>query len=118
MVPSMRAYSKSGSRSHRSLEKRLENARLRPPAEAPELGVPLAESRRQVAPGGPGANPPEHGLRKKPLVLRRCTRIAGFPWQMRLKPLPHPIRHDKPLLVHSNRHFGSLNQKSKTKGES
>jgi hypothetical protein len=48
----------------------------------------------------------------------RCTRIAGFPWQMRLKPLPHPIRHDKPLLVHSNRHFGSLNQKSKTKGES
>jgi hypothetical protein len=104
-----------GVASHR-IEKRLENARLRPSAEAPELGVPVAESRWQVTPGGPGANPPEHGLRKKPIVLRRCTRIAGFPWQIRLKSLPQPIRHHKPLLVHSNLHFGSLNQKSNPRG--
>jgi hypothetical protein len=100
-----------GVASHR-IEKRLENARLRPSAEAPELGVPVAESRWQVTPGGPGANPPEHGLRKKPIVLRRCTRIAGFPWQIRLKSLPQPIRHHKPLLVHSNLHFGSFLENS------
>lgn len=94
------------------VEKTLENARLCPPQKSPELAVPVAELGRQVALGRSRPHPPEYRFQKQTVVLISCSSIAGFPRPVRFKPLPHPICHHKPLLVHSNLHFGSLNQKS------
>lgn len=92
------------------VEKTLENARLGPSSKTPKLAVPVAKARRQIAPGRSSSNAPKHCSKKEPVVLRRYTTIAGFPRQMRLKPVSQHFRHHKPLLVHSDRPFGTLNQ--------
>jgi len=88
------------------VEKALEYAGLGPPAKPPELAVPMAKGRRQIAPRGPGAHAPRDRFQKQEIVLCGGPGIAELTRKMRFKP----------LLVHSNHHFGSLNQKSDQMG--
>ena len=98
------------------LEKTLEYTGLGPPAKPPELAIPMAKGRWQIAPRRAGAHPLQDRLQKQTVVFCRCSGIADLTWKVRLKPLPQDVRYHKPLLVHSNLHFGSLNQKSNPMG--
>jgi len=72
-----------GVTTHR-IEKTLEYTRLGPSAEPPELAVPVAESRRQVAPWRASPNRPENGFQKQTTTLCRRPGVADIPRQMRL----------------------------------
>ena len=72
----------------------------------------MAKGRWQIAPRRAGAHPLQDRLQKQTIVFCRCSGIAELTWKMRPKPLPQDVRHHKPLLVHSNLYFGSLNEKS------
>jgi hypothetical protein len=98
------------------IEKTLENTCFGPSAETPELAIPLPKRRRQIAPRRPCPDSPKDCFQKQTVILRRGPRIAGLARQMLFKPLPEGICHHEPLIVHSNLHFGSLNQKSAQMG--
>ena len=70
------------------LEQTLKNAGLGPATEPPELAVPVAKSWWQVTPRRPGANTPENGFKKQPVVFRRHPAITGLTWQVWLQPPP------------------------------
>src|SRR3954452_17111103 len=94
MVPSTRAYSKSGS-SDRPAKTR-EDAAPHPATKALEDAVPVAEPARQIAPGHARPHTPQHRLKEQPIVPGRRPRIGCLAGQQRGDLLPSRVAHHKP----------------------
>lgn len=75
IVPSMIAYSKSGS-SDKPLIETLEDTLLRPSSEAPEDRVPSPKLLVRIAPRRARADDPEHRFKKQAVVGCRASRAC------------------------------------------
>lgn len=84
-------------------EKTLEYTGLGPPAKPPELAVPMAKGRWQIAPRRAGAHPPQDRFQKQTIVFCRCSGIADLTWKVRLKPLPQDVRVEATISVVSGK---------------
>ena len=98
------------------VEKTLKHTGLRPSSKSLENRIPVAEPSGQVTPWRACSHAPKNGLHEPAVVSARCSRIPGLAGQQRRNLLPKFIRNNQAIFVHSNLHFGSLNQSSEQKG--
>ena len=87
IVPSIMAYSKSGSPDN-ALKRILEHTFHRPAAKAPEDRIPPPKFRMQIPPRRAGAGNPKNRFEKAAVILAAATRIAGLARKQRRNPLP------------------------------
>ncbi len=110
IVPSIMAYSKSGSPDN-ALKRLLRKHLHRPAAKAPEDRIPPPKFRMQIPPRRAGAGNPKNRFEKAAVILAAATRIAGLAWKQRRNPVPLRIAQNssKSRLVSL---FRALNQNS------
>ena len=70
------------------LENALENAALRPPAEALVHDLPVAETLGQITPGNARSISVKNGFDEQPIVRRRAADMAFTAGQKILDPIP------------------------------
>src|SRR3954454_143104 len=82
------------------LEDTVKNLRPRPAAEPREHAVPMAELGRQITPGQPRPDTPQHGFEKQPVVPRRHATIRFLARQQSLNLLPDGVAENEPFSIH------------------
>jgi hypothetical protein len=112
IVPSMIAYSKSGS--PKVLEDTFEYPLQGPSREALEGRVPVPPLVWKITPGRPDPRDPEHRGQKQPVIRRRPAWITKLARKKRRYSLPLRVDQNKPNQGHL--HFRSLESKFPPRG--
>jgi len=87
IVPSIMAYSKSGSPDN-SFEQNIKDPLHGPAAETPEVRVPVAEVRWQISPCGTRARDPQNRFSKQTVVHPETATVPRFTGNKRFNLLP------------------------------
>ena len=98
MVPSTRAYSKSGS-PDRHAKTRSNTPPFTQRRKRWKTLFHLPKSLGQIAPGRARPHPPQHRLEKQPVVLPRAAGIGRLARQQRRHLLPSRVAHHEPISI-------------------